>query len=626
MDGLPVEHKNLERLANALTHRGRDGSGIWHQGPVGLVHRLLWTTPESCQEKLPIVSRTGDLVLTADVRIDNREELIGILGFDDHLPGEITDSELILASYQRWGENCPKQLVGDFAWVIWDSRQQTIFGARDHFGVKPFYYYFDGHQILVFASEIKAILSVPGVPHQLNEVMVADYLLPSFDDKTITFYKGILRLPPAHCLRLGREGLKIWSYWSLDPGRELKFKSTREYAEGFHSYFLEAVRARLRSAFPVGAMLSGGLDSSSITCVARHLLATGNGPLLQTFSAIFDKVPESDERPFINAVVAQGNLKPHYTHGDELNPLGSHGETFVHEDEPISTPNLFLVWSIYQAAQQQGVRVLLDGFTGDFVVSYGLEYLPELAIKGKWLTLLKELHGVSKKFQWIHRSPWKIFWHYALQPLVPEPIREVYRRQIKRQGPAWNCDGLIHPEFARRIGLKERFLTLQKEKTLSIHSSRERHFHNLTNGILSFMLEVGSKAAARFGIEPRYPFLDKRLADFCLALPADQKLCQGWTRVIMRRSLASYLPKKVCWRLTKSTLGPNFTRGMLKFARQCLDQVILRDSHIIGEYVDMPTLRQAYHRYASQGSLADELAVWRAVTLAKWLKQTGLAP
>jgi asparagine synthase (glutamine-hydrolysing) len=372
-------------------------------------------------------------------------------------------------------------------------------------------------------------------------------------------------------------------------------------------------------------MLSGGLDSSAITCAARHLLASGNGSPLKTFSAIFPKVPESDEQLFINAVLAQGNLEPHFVHGDDLNPLGDHAESFFHEDGPLAAPNMFLICGLYQAAQQQGVRALLDGFTGDVTVSYGLEYLPELAITGKWLTLLKELVEIPKKFQRYHRSPWIIFWHYALQPLVPEPMREIYRRHIRRQGPAWNREGLIHPEFAGRLGLRERIQGLQKGSSLPVRSARERHFRNLTSGVLSFMLEAASRAAARFGIEPRYPFFDKRLAEFCLSLPPEQKLCQGWTRLIMRRALADYLPEEICWRRTKSTLGPNFSRGMSKFASQRVGQMILEDSHILGEYVDLPALRRAYHRF-SQGNLDHAGPLWRAVSLAMWLKQTKLAP
>ena len=140
VDSRAVNREDLECLAEALAHRGPDGSGLWHQGPVGLVQRLLWTTPESCQEKLPLVSRTEDLVLTADARLDNRQELIGVLGLDHRPSGEITDSELILAAYERWGEECPQHLVGDFAWVLWDGRHQTLFAAWDHFGAKPFYH------------------------------------------------------------------------------------------------------------------------------------------------------------------------------------------------------------------------------------------------------------------------------------------------------------------------------------------------------------------------------------------------------------------------------------------------------------------------------------------------------
>ncbi len=162
IDGRPVDCAHLEHQAGALAHRGQDGSGLWHQGPLGLLHQMLWTTVESCQETLPLVSRTGSLVLTADARIDNREELIRLLGLEGH-PGEITDSALILAAYERWGEACPQHLDGDFAWVIWDTSRQSLFAARDHFGAKPFYYFLDPGRTLVFASEIKAILKVPGV-------------------------------------------------------------------------------------------------------------------------------------------------------------------------------------------------------------------------------------------------------------------------------------------------------------------------------------------------------------------------------------------------------------------------------------------------------------------------------
>ena len=215
-----------------LAHRGLDGTGVWNNGSIGLGHRMLWTTPESLQEKLPLVSQTGDLVLTADARVDNRDELISRLGLTDHRSGEIADSQLILAAYEKWGEDCAEKLLGDFAFAIWDARRQEVFCARDPMGVKPFYYYHSG-RIFVFASEIKAVLCLQDVPRKLNEVKVADFLVPIFNDQINTYYQDVFRLPPAHSMTVSGGGVRTRSYWSLDPTRELHLGSDEEYVEAF---------------------------------------------------------------------------------------------------------------------------------------------------------------------------------------------------------------------------------------------------------------------------------------------------------------------------------------------------------------------------------------------------------
>ena len=174
--------------------------------------------------------------------------------------------------------------------------------------------------MFAFGSEIKALLCMQDIQRRLNEDKVGDYLASHFLDKVNNFYQDILRLPPASCLTLNRKGLQIRSYWSLDPERELCLGSDEEYAEALQEIFAESVRCRLRSAYPVGSHLSGGLDSSSVTCMAKKILEKQNRSL-HTFSIIFDKVSQCDERPFIEAVLAQGGMNPHYVHGDELGPL-----------------------------------------------------------------------------------------------------------------------------------------------------------------------------------------------------------------------------------------------------------------------------------------------------------------
>ncbi len=430
-DGRPVEHLGLERMGRALAHRGPDGSGIWCDGAVGLGHRMLRTTPESLSERLPFTDPSGHFVITGDARLDNRDELIAALGPSAQVSAQSGDTELILAAYRHWGERCPQKLLGDFAFAIWDRKKQSLFCARDHFGVRPFYYYFSPHRTFMFASEVKSLLSLPEVPRELNEVRVGDHLADVFADSECTFYRDILRLPPAHYLTVNSEGVRTNCYWALDPSRELQLRSDDEYAEGFRQLFTEAVRSRLRSASPVGSMLSGGLDSSSITCVARGLLANEE-QRLKTFSTVFDKVPRCDEREYINAVLEMEGIDSNFIHGDQDGPFREIDRIHWHEDQAFYAPNFAMVWNIYKTVRESGVRVLLDGHDGDSVVSHGYKYLDELAIAGRWLTFTREARGLSKHYG---DSPANLLraygWHYGINPLL---ARHRSLRAVRRIG------------------------------------------------------------------------------------------------------------------------------------------------------------------------------------------------
>lgn len=628
-----VDPSDLERMMTSLAHRGLDGSGSWLNGPIALGHRMLWTTPQSLTEKLPLVHKTNETndsanhnihVLTADARIDNRYELINALDFPLAMVNQITDGQLILAAYQKWGQGCPQKLLGDFAFAIWDEKQQLLFCARDRFGVKPFYYYLSD-KIFVFASEIKALFCWPQVPRHLNEVRIAEYLEPIFEDKSITLYQDIFRFPPAHSMTIGREGVKLESYWSLDPSFDIRYKSDAEYAEAFREIFSEAVRCRLRSAFPAGAMLSGGLDSSSIVCMARHILKEEKLDNLRTFSAIFDDLPQCDERAFINPVLEAGGLEPHYVHADKIGPLADLERVFHHEDEAFYAPNLFIHWALYKAARQQGVRIIMDGLDGDHAVSHGIAYLDELARSGRWIALLIEVNGLSKRF---NRSAWKILWKHGVIPiraLAPKPVKRAWRwlRRSQYSAPMFNT--LINPDFAKRIGLSEHLQSLTGFNSNPPRNLREDHWRSISSGVFPFMLEIADKAAAAFSLEPRYPFFDKRLIEFCLALPPQQKINHGWTRFVMRGAMEQILPPKVQWRGGKSDMSPNFTRSLITYERDTIE-AILKDPKVIAEYVDIVELRQAYDRYLSQGQESEALTIWKAVTLALWLKHTGLTP
>lgn len=658
LDGRPARAEELERMVETLAHRGPDGRAIWCEGSVGLGHCMLHTTPESLNEHLPL-QRDG-LVITADARIDNREELIDLLQLKNQQPDQISDSKLILYAYQHWGEDCPAQLIGDFAFAIWDSAKHHLFCARDPFGVRPFYYYHSDH-LFVFASEIKALLRVPGVPCQLDELRIGYHLIPMVEDKAITFYRDIRRHLPGHCLKISSRGACNRAFWSLDSSREVQLASDDDYAQAFREIFYEAVRCRLRSAFPIGSALSGGLDSSSATCVARDLLARDGHPVLHTFSAVFDRTPQCDERSYINAVLSQGGLEPHYILADQLNPFADLEQVFGFMDEPFSSPTLYIFLGLCRAAHEQGVRVLLDGFDGDTAVHHGDSFLAELARAGQWATFAAEAKAIARhenlpsvsSLIYHYGLPyltelaladrWDVFvregskfasqfgfnrrhvyWQCGIEPRLIAPVRRFWQRCRGYDEVGQRVGNVIRREFASRIDLPERMRALTAKQAVSPRTAREEHHAILTSGLIPYAFELTDKTSMALAIESRHPFADRRLVEFCLALPPQQKLQQGWIRMIVRRALSGVLPEKITWRGGKTVNSPAVTAAFGEVKAALLQEIIMKDPGPLEAYVNVTALREIYQRYLAQQDLHDELLIWQAVTLALWLRYLGL--
>ena len=611
LDGSPVDPDRLKRMNDRLSHRGPDGSGLWCEGSVGLGHQMLWTTPESLHEKLPL--EADGLVITADARVDNREELLPELGLRE----DVSDSEVILETYRKWGRNCVDRLLGDFAFVVWDKAKGELFCARDHMGVKPFYYYHEPGKIFAFATEIKALFAW-GVQKEINEVRIGDYLTSMLEDREITFYENILRLPAASLLTVNKEKMAKLKYWSLDPKREIKMGSDEEYERAFRGIFEEAVRCRLRSAFPIGSMLSGGMDSSSIVCMARELLPKDRR--LKTFSIIFDNINECDERIYINAVLEKGFLDSHFIHGDEIGPLNEIHRVLWHEDQPFYGPNLFLNWAVYKESREQKVRVLLDGIDGDSSVSHGIAYITELTGKGKFISALREIIGLSKRR---NRSAWKILKMKSISPFIPENLRQV-RNKLPADGGSSKNARLINSIFAKKINLAGRKKILQRGRSKPAMTEREGHLRSLVWGGQQYLLEITNAAYAAFSLEARYPFFDKRLMEFCLALPGDQKIRSGWTRWIMRSALKCILPEKIYLRGDKSDLSLNFSKGILKLNRDILDDLASNKIELIRMYVRASSLIEQYTLHLDGHNDRDRtIDLFLSSILALWIELDG---
>jgi asparagine synthase (glutamine-hydrolysing) len=290
---------------------------------------------------------------------------------------------------------------------------------------------------------------------------------------------------------------------------------------------------------------------------------------------------------------------------------------------------------LYRAASEQKVRVLLDGHDGDGTVSHGDGRLDELAQAGRWMALTMEAKGLAK----VHNQSFrKLVWSYVrrckLDPVVSrfrvltrmQALSRALHRRIRlghssMDQPSWKA--IVNPDFARRIRLAERHRNWIRAQPASAWGERQTHFRVLSGGLQPFALEVFDKAASAFALELRHPFCDKRLVEFCLALPSNQKLHGGWSRIVLRRAMAGFLPCEVQWRVDKTDFLPSFSRGLLVHERERLNALVFSDLDSVKDYIDILALRRLYEHLTRRGlriKLQQVLPFWSAVSLALWLR------
>jgi asparagine synthase (glutamine-hydrolysing) len=551
-----VETAEINQMNECLSHRGPDGSATETMDHLGFGHQNFETTPESEYISLPV--HNENYLFTCDARIDNRKELIEKLDFETH--ETIADAELVLRAYDEWGERCPEQLLGAFAFAVWDDRHERLFLARDHMGVKPLYYY-DGNDVFAFASEMKSLLDLEFVHGHIDERQIGVYLAGHFKKTEETFFKEIDRFPPATAMTVRSDAISTRTYWEMDPNREIQLESDEAYAHRFRELFFDAVKKRMRGTSPVGTTLSGGLDSSSVACTVKHLREFDDP--IHTFSFVFDEVEICDEREFIEAVLETNDFESHDIPGDQDGPLSFLDECLRYTEEPFTNLNLFLYRNLFETVSKSDVSVLLTGADGDSTVSHGLGYLPELAMNGRIIELLRQAKAASEFELFNQRTTWEVLWQDVVSTLAPESVRTVWRTVIGNNNPQMRPHRLIDPEFAQNINL-ESIVNRDNGGYAKPRTERQIHYnsHQQTNDART--LEVINKLASSYGVEPRFPFYDKRLIEFCLALPPTQKFRPQGTRFVLRNSLRELLPEKVQRRTGKTSIFPNIRYGLAK--------------------------------------------------------------
>ncbi len=550
--GDSIEHLNsiLPRMLASMAHRGPDGSGVWVDaaGTCGLAHqRLAIIDPGGGHQ--PLTNEDQTLWITFNGCIYNYKEIREQLHSKGHRFRTQSDTEVIVHAYEEWGPACVSRFNGMWAFAIWDDRQKSLFCSRDRVGIKPFYYTWN-HSVFTFGSEIKALLAAGVWTDRPDPEGLRQYLTFQFCLGERTLFSGIYKLLPGHNLLLqqGREP-QINCYWDLDFDIDEE-RSEEDFSEELLQLLQDSVRLRLRSDVPLGAHLSGGLDSSTIACLTRTLLGNES---LSTFTGAFREGSGFDETPYAKMACKHIEANYHETYLGPEDFAGSIEKIIWHMDEPAAGPGVFPQFGVSKLASEH-VKVVLGGQGGDelFIgyARYLVAYLEE-CIKGA-------IQNTAHRTRYVA----------TLETIVPNlPSLEHYTPMLKS---FWR-EGLFDDPAQRYFRLMDRFgdtqavlnkdFVVDRERTFEEFRSifDHRHAASKINRILYFdmkthlqaLLQVEDRASMAWGLESRVPLLDHRLIELLSSIPPVIKFKNGQLKSLFRRAVKDLVPSNILNRSDK---------------------------------------------------------------------------
>ncbi len=551
LDGEPVDSDQLAVMEEALAFWAVDGASQWKDREIGLGCLHLASTPEAVGERLPLHDAASGLTLAAGARLDNRPELLNQLKIEPHhTQATVTDGEIILRAYQRWGQDCVHHLDGDWHFAIWDEEARSLFLARDHHGNTALYHYHDPH-CFAFASSKKALLALDMVPKTPDLLHISQLLSLWPGDGMQTSYEHILRLPPAHRMRIASGKAKTERYWFPENVSELHLKSDDEYVDAFLDVFTRAVSDRLRTQHPVSVTLSGGLDSGSVMAVAADLMREGDQSLIAFTSAPLSDTSQytdpyrfGDESQLAQATARHaGNVEHHLVRAESYTPMaGIERFLCVHDGPNHGVQNYFWIAALMEAARQRGVGVLLTGQLGNATISWtgaGENLLPSLLegdMAGFWCAFQNACQGAGL-------GHWRGVRRYLLKPLV-DPLKYQFQKRWPPLRNSWQEFSAIRPDFARKIKLGQQMA----EAGFIFGASPPDPLQQRLRVIKPGRSIVGAScfdSGAAYGLEVRDPTQDRRVIELCLSIPDDQFQRGGVNRWLIRRAMRGYLPDVV---------------------------------------------------------------------------------
>jgi len=634
------EPKFVKMMTDSIQHRGPDdegflavdsGSGEVYpligscskvQGPriedfskptdLFLGHRRLAILDLSPAGHQPMCNEDGSLWVVFNGEIYNYLEIRIELLSARHRFKSQTDTEVILHAYEEWGTECLKRFNGMWAFAILDVQKKTIFCSRDRAGVKPFYYTYDGKRFC-FASEIKALLELDGFEIEPNEQIIADYLFFGLLDHTNeTFFKNIYQLRPGESLLIEGNRMTTKTYWDIEL-HEANFSQESDYSARFYELLEDSIRLRLRTDVPIGSCLSGGLDSSSIVCLANKLMFDGEnidpklvGERQKTFSSCFEELPY-DERKFIELVIRQTGAEKNYVFPQAENLYKDLSKLIWHQEEPFGSTSIYAQWKVMELVKKQEVKVLLDGQGGDELLAgypSSFYYLFGHSLKrGKLGHLLREMNGFRKNLFCLPNQ------------LVFKILTVVLPTWMNLFAQPWAKKGM---EWAELGFQKNYFRNYSRPKKFE-HELSNYLYHIFRFNTLPGLLHYEDRNSMAFSIETRLPFLDFRLIEYIFSLPFDQKIKNGITKVVLRNAMKNILPEEIRNRRDKMGFATPQDVWFRTFLRNPIKEIIHSKSFAERGYFDIDKVKKAFDKHC-EGKTNISFMIWRWVNLELWLR------
>lgn len=546
LDGRPVEKALLARLSARLAHRGSDAEGLWIEGAIGLACHLHRVTPQSSTETQPLLDSSGAVVVF-DGRLDNREEVLASVDPTLRIIPDAPDPAVVLAAYRTFGDPFPERLKGDFALGLFDPSRQQLLLARDAIGIRPLYYARAG-DTFVFASEIKAILAHPRVSAQPNDDLLADFLLDGARDaQGMTFFNGVLSLVPAHVAILTARGFLTRRYWDFDCSRQVRLESFAEYVEAFRDHFTCAVRRRLRSAHPVAVSVSGGLDSSSIFCLAETLRrqSPGRYPSLLGISYTSPDGTPSDEKVFLLEIERQYGIAIGRVPMSPPGFVDRAAEVVWHVEAPFLDEQWNTTHAFLGTLKRLGASVLLTGQWGDQLL-FDQAYLIDLVRGLRWRAVWTHLNEFGR---WFTDAEARYFRRRFVLDLVkyhvPAATVPLLRRLRSRQERPWYAKALRKRARQRAFRQRPPGIDFASAHARALYEEARSSRHVLC-------MDWNNKVAAMHGLEMAFPFLDQDLVGFLMSVPGDLQTWRGVPKALLREGLRGVLPAAIALRNWKA--------------------------------------------------------------------------